>query len=294
MKSHPRSTHMSVPFAPSWISLRRWENYALLAMASLALLAVVTVRAYGGASVATGTTGASAKSTASTAPSTTSAWKTAADASPKAMNRLSEPKWKKRHQIVKAKLSGDAPTDVLLLGDSITQGWEYSRNWTRNFPSYRTVNAGIASDRVEHVLWRVENGLIGRSRPKVVVLLAGVNNMAVSTPAQIAAGQARIIETVLGASPNTQVLIVGVFPTGKSASSPRRAKVKRMNERLAKLADGQRVHFVDIGSRFLEKDGSLSNRVMFDYLHLTPRAYDRYASALKPKLRELMAKAPQS
>lgn len=276
MKSHPRSTHLSSPLSSptSWISLRRWENYALLAMASLALLAVVTVRAYG---ISKG------------APALSTAWRTAAEASPAPLHRKSEATWRKRHLATKAKLSAGPRVDVLLLGDSITQGWEYSRNWTRHFAGYRTVNAGIASDRVEHVMWRVEDGLIANSRPKVVVLLAGVNNMAVSSPTHIAAAQGRIIEDILGASPTTKVLVVGVFPTGKSASSPRRAKVKRMNDELAKLADGQRVHFMDIGARFLEKDGSLSSRIMFDYLHLTPRAYDRYAAAIKPKIKELVA-----
>jgi beta-glucosidase len=280
MKSHPRSTHLSRPIATStsWLSLSRWENYALLAMASLALLAVMTVRAYG---ISKG------------APALSTAWRTAAETSPAPLDRKSEAKWRQRHQAIKAKLAAGPRVDVLLLGDSITQGWEYSRNWTRNFPGYRTVNAGIASDRVEHVMWRVEDGLIADSRPKVVVLLAGVNNMAVSTPKQIAAAQGRIIEDILSASPTTKVLVVGVLPTGKSASSPRRGKVKRMNAELAKLADGQRVHFIDIGDRFLEKNGSLSSRVMFDYLHLTPRAYDRYAAAIKPKLKALVA-GPQS
>ena len=58
--------------------------------------------------------------------------------------------------------------DMLLVGDSITQGWggspidnvQWNPAWQKHFGRFRTVNAGIGGDRTESVLWRLEHGLL--------------------------------------------------------------------------------------------------------------------------------------
>ena len=57
---------------------------------------------------------------------------------------------------------------------------------------------------------------------------------------------------------------------------------------LVDLADGQMVHYLDIGPVFLEDDGTLSKEVMPDLLHLNEKSYRRWAEAIEPKVAELM------
>jgi N-acetylglucosamine-6-sulfatase len=45
---------------------------------------------------------------------------------------------------------------------------------------------------------------------------------------------------------------------------------------------------MSIGDRFLNDDGSISPEVMPDYLHLSPKGYEIWADALRPRLVELM------
>lgn len=253
-----------------WLSLHRWENYCLLAMASLACLAVVAARTE--ARVAP-TAVAPALSQTVYAPRLV-----------RAESRSSEPQWVRRHNKILAEAKrGDF--DVMLLGDSITQGWEFNKKiWGAHFPSLKVLNAGIASDRVEHILWRVQHGLLDKARPKTVVLMGGVNNLALSNPDAIADGLRQIIAEIQKRSPKTRIIIQGLFPTGQESTNQRRAKVRLANLKIAGLADGAKVEYYEFGERFLQGDGWISKKIMFDYLHLTRAGYEIWANALEPKL----------
>ena len=73
---------------------------------------------------------------------------------------------------------------MLLVGDSITQGW--GGGWDRARRStprgrstsadQKTVNLGIGGDRIESILWRLDHGALDGASPKVIVLMIGVNN----------------------------------------------------------------------------------------------------------------------
>ena len=73
--------------------------------------------------------------------------------------------------------------DIYFEGDSITRRWgatDYPQllaNWNRNFFGWNAADFGWGADRVEHILWRLENGEIDGVNPKVIVLLAGTNNV---------------------------------------------------------------------------------------------------------------------
>src|SRR5918994_3396720 len=54
--------------------------------------------------------------------------------------------------------------DVYFLGDSIVRRWgatDYPQllaNWNANFFGWNASNFGWGADRIEHILWRLENG----------------------------------------------------------------------------------------------------------------------------------------
>jgi lysophospholipase L1-like esterase len=61
-----------------------------------------------------------------------------------------------------------------------------------------------------------------------------------------------------------------------------------VNKKIAGLADGQHVHFLDIGQSFLLPDTTISKEIMPDFLHLSPAGYQIWADAMQPKLNELL------
>src|SRR3954453_3227524 len=91
-------------------------------------------------------------------------------------------------QLVRKAKSGGI--DVYFEGDSITRRWgatdypELLDNWKKNFFGWNAADFGWGADRVENILWRLENGELDDINPKVVVLLAGTNNVGKVVPAE--------------------------------------------------------------------------------------------------------------
>jgi N-acetylglucosamine-6-sulfatase len=48
---------------------------------------------------------------------------------------------------------------------------------------------------------------------------------------------------------------------------------------------------MDISAKFLEPDGTISNEVMPDALHLGPKGYEIWSEAIKDKVKELLREA---
>lgn len=201
--------------------------------------------------------------------------------------------WKNMHAADMA-IAQKGGVDVLFVGDSITEGWEWGEgeHWKKHFAPLGAANFGIGGDTTQNLLWRLDNGAVGMLRPKVVVVLIGTNNLGRENAT--AAGAARGVEAVVrklrAAFPAAKIVLHGIFPCDYSPKAEVRQRVKDANARLARLdgLDGK-VVFRDIGSIFLEPDGSILPAVSNDGLHLTPEGYRRWASVLEPLVRELLA-----
>lgn len=188
------------------------------------------------------------------------------------------------------KIAQEGTAQLVFLGDSITAGWGSKKEiWDKAFGAYKPANFGIGGDRTQHVLWRITHGELDGIKPKAVVLMIGTNNSG-SDPAEgIAKGVTAIVETIRAKQPQAKILLLAVFPRGEKASpNPGREKLAKVNEIIAKLHDGQNIHFLDIGAKFLQPDGSLTKEIMPDFLHLSAQGYQIWADAISPKLAELM------
>lgn len=180
--------------------------------------------------------------------------------------------------------------ELVFLGDSITAGWGRNNEiWDKAFGKYKPANFGIGGDRTQHVLWRITNGELDGIHPKAVVLMIGTNNAGADSAEGIAKGITKIVETIRTKQPQAKILLLAVFPRGEKAeANASREKLKQVNETIAKLDDGQHIHYLDIGNKFLQPDGSLSKDIMPDFLHLSATGYQIWADAIGPKLAELM------
>lgn len=190
-------------------------------------------------------------------------------------------------------LAAAGDIDLLLIGDSITAGWPADL-WRQHFTPLHAANFGIGGDHTGNILWRLQHTASCHLHPKLVVLLAGVNNLGnlQETPAQAFAGLQALLAEIRQKMPDSKILLLGVLPFEASATSPKRQQVRELNRMLATLADHQHVFFRDDGHLLLEPDGSISQQVMADYLHPTPIGYRRWASQLIPAIQQIMSMTP--
>ncbi|MBK1830136.1 sulfatase-like hydrolase/transferase [Verrucomicrobiaceae bacterium R5-34] len=201
-------------------------------------------------------------------------------------------KWWKQRQEKVNKLAAEGPKDLIFVGDSITQGFERAGKaaWDEYYADRNALNLGFSGDRTEHILWRLNNGnLRKQQKAKVVVLMAGTNNTGhlKQDPAETAQGIKMIVSTIRARCPQAKILVLGVFPRGEKPSHPLRKINEQINERIAKLADGERIHFLDISDKFLDENGVLTKEIMPDSLHPKQKGYDIWVKAMEPTLNKL-------
>ena len=200
--------------------------------------------------------------------------------------------WPARHaqKLAETKTGG---IEVAFLGDSITQGWETAGKavWEKHYAGRKAANYGFGGDSTQHVLWRVQNGEFDGLSPKAIVLLVGTNNARHGdfTPEQIAAGIREILNALAEKCPRSKVLLLGILPRGPDVADPIRLKCEAVNALLPALADGQRVHFLNVNAKLLAADGTLPKELAPDLLHLSAKGYSLWADAMEPKLAELLA-----
>ncbi len=190
--------------------------------------------------------------------------------------------------------------DVYFQGDSITRRWgatdypEFLAHWKQSFFGWNAADFGWGADRTENILWRLENGELDDVHPKVIVLLAGTNNIGTAPPtgpddariASVTAGLKAIVETMQRKAPNATIIVMGIFPRNDNiAVMP---IINGVNANVAKLADGKRVRFLSINDRLADAQGRLLEGMARDGLHPSLAGYQVWADALRPVLTELL------
>jgi lysophospholipase L1-like esterase len=195
----------------------------------------------------------------------------------------------------KAKQGG---IDVYFLGDSITRRWgatdypSFLQNWKTNFFGWNAGNFGWGADRIENILWRMENGELDGVNPKVIVLMAGINNVG-SLPgdsakvAYIASGIKELLIVCQQKAPTATVILMAILPRNDNlAVIP---TINQINEKIAALADGKQVQFLSLNDKIADADGRLLSGMMnSDKIHPTLKGYQLWADALKPILTRLL------
>ena len=191
--------------------------------------------------------------------------------------------------------------DIYFEGDSITRRWaaadypELLANWNQNFLGWNAADFGWGADKIQNILWRLNNGELDGVNPKIIVLLAGTNNAADivlsgddARVADITKGFQAVLRVMQAKAPGAVIILTGIFP--RNDNMPVMPAIDKINRKLAKLADGERIRYLNINGKLADADGSLFDGMMNarDKLHPTVKCYQVWADALKPIFTELL------
>jgi beta-glucosidase len=122
----------------------------------------------------------------------------------------------------------------------------------------------------------------------LAVVLIGTNNSGTDTPEQIADGIRVIVGQIRLKTPTTKILLMAIFPRGATPADPQRQVNDQANTIVSRLADGERVFYLDLGEDFLEEDGTLTVEIMPDFLHLSEEGYAIWAETIESHIAMLM------
>ena len=196
--------------------------------------------------------------------------------------------WSKRFE-EKNEILKKGDVDILMIGDSITHGWEGAgaEQWQKYYGDKKAVNLGHGGDQTQHVLWRLENYDFSSIHPKAAVLLIGVNNTwgRDREPKNIALGQRRIVEKLRATFPEMKIFVLRIFPcTNREGQQELIDSINELTPYY--MRDFDNVEVLDIGKVFLNKDGVLTKEIMPDLLHPNAVGYESWGAAMYFKLEE--------
>ena len=221
------------------------------------------------------------------------------------ISRMDLPWWRARHEAKLQELRRKQP-DLIFLGDSITQQYEYRAPpewkdfapvWDRFYGQRKAVNLGFIGDTTASLLWRIENGEVSGIAPKVAVVLIGANHLGRLhwSAEHTLAG----IDAILGALrkrlPTTRILLLGILPSDRSTWATETTLA--VNKALAaRFPRGHEVTFLDVGPVFM-RNGALNRDLYYDPrltppaapLHPSPAGQALMAEAIEPTLAALLA-----
>ncbi|WP_420401903.1 GDSL-type esterase/lipase family protein [Flagellimonas sp.] len=197
-----------------------------------------------------------------------------------------------------SRFSGDL--DLLLIGNSITQGWGGNRTLTtykpglpaaeKHLKNLNWVCAGISGDRTQHTAWRIKNGHYDEGSPKFVTLAIGVNNFPYNSAEEIAEGIRLNVELLREKLPNSNILLFGPLPTGLDKNSERRKKYEKVHKLISSFGDEKSVHYFNLIESFIDEEGKLdSNYYSADGIHLQPAGYEVWGAFIAEQIERLEA-----
>ena len=170
---------------------------------------------------------------------------------------------------------------VVMLGDSIT---EYGGDWTELLGT-PALNRGIAWDTVDGILVRLNEVI--EKKPKIVAVMAGINDVRAGVPVDLVASRIEQILTKLKAA-DVQPVMQSTLLTGTELGEPATNKaIIALNRALSQWCAGQNVPFLDLNAS-LAPQGLLDPSITIDGIHLTDAGYLRWRDVLDPLLRRML------
>ncbi len=182
---------------------------------------------------------------------------------------------------------------VVFLGDSITDGWKLAEY----FPDKPYINRGISGQTTPQMLIRFRPDVIAH-KPKVVVILAGTNDIAGNTGPMtldmIQSNYASLAE--LSRANGIKVVFASVLPIhdyGKTKVSERRSpdQILKLNQWLKNYCSANGHTYLDYYSKMIDENEMLKAELANDGLHpnaegyklMTPLAEAAIQQALRKK-----------
>lgn len=181
------------------------------------------------------------------------------------------------------------PNTTLFVGDSITE-----QNPVEDlYYEFGALNRGVGGDTTEDILERFDEHVID-ARPKTIVMLMGINDIAKKTPVEaIAKNVETMIMKIQESLPDTRTILLATFPINKSHLINHYVLINRDNETVDELNDlykslalSKGIEFYNINAYLSDENGDLKSEFTTDGLHINIDAYVEIEKHLSKILRQ--------
>ena len=168
-------------------------------------------------------------------------------------------------------------------GDETSQ---YAYWLMRAHPDWDVLNVGVNGERSDQIRARFERDVINR-RPRVVVLIAGVNDVYQGRAVEHVTDQ---LSAMFARAKQAGIpMIAGTIVPYNTATAEQNRKMHEINRWIRdRAADDPNVSFVDTRAAVADPDNPDRLFESPDGLHPSPAGYQRMAQAIEPILQQLL------
>lgn len=180
--------------------------------------------------------------------------------------------------------------DIVLLGDSLTEGGE----WSEYFPGTQAKlgkkggairNRGIVGDTAEGIYDRLDQIIPGK--PKKLFFLCGANDVSHDLSVDTIVGRIeKVLRKIQKESPKTKIYLQSMLPFNESFKRYKKLNgkthmVAEVNARLEQLAKDLKITYINLHPLFLEEGTeNLNPQITADGLHLKKEGYQIWKEAI--------------
>jgi lysophospholipase L1-like esterase len=255
----------------------------------LRMLVVVGIGSCAAASV--GQTGSVASTPAAVpAPTPVSVEKQLATAQAKLMDWAALNRFKEKDAAMAAPAAGEQR--VVFFGDSITEGW--GRPGNSFFPGKPYVNRGISGQTSPQMVVRFHQDVVNL-HPKVVVILAGTNDVAENTgpmTEEMSLDNFRAMAEMARGN-GIKVVVCAIPPAGDFPWRPGMgpaAKIRSLNAKLQAWTKAEGIVWVDYYTPLADENGAMKPGLSLDGVHPTAAGYAIMAPLAEAGIRKALGK----
>jgi lysophospholipase L1-like esterase len=213
------------------------------------------------------------------------------------LTKICSPLWKQRthdtlqQHLARLQTPEGQQSKIILIGSSMVERFETTGNRYKEkyFDSRGLFIAGVGGDKIQHMLYRIENGLLEACpQLETIILMGGSNNLECNSAPAIVHGLKHLISQVQLRKPNANIVLFGISPRG---SEKRRdqdpvimEKIRSINSDLAKI---EGVRYYDFCDQLLGKDGLKNPGFYADNIHFNQKGYGLFAKAILASLDDI-------
>jgi len=201
-------------------------------------------------------------------------------------------RYRPNNEILKPPAPGEQR--VVFFGDSITDAWGRRGDETKFFPGKPYVNRGISGQTTAQMLVRFRQDVVDL-QPKLVVILAGTNDIAGNTglaSLQMIEENFESMDEIAKAN-HIKVVLSSVLPVSdypwRRGLHPAN-KVRELNAWLKNYAATHGDVYLDYYSAMTNADGGLDARLASDGVHPTPAGYAIMAPLAEKAIAQALSK----
>ena len=168
---------------------------------------------------------------------------------------------------------GGKPVKTLLLGDSMMERLSTTAKDFFPVDDPSICIAGVGGDGIQHLLWRIERGLIKQIPAEKIILMIGTNNVENDSAQNIVDGIVNVVEKIHNDNSQAHIVVLGILQRNPPINHHKTKRIidtlKSVNESLPqRLAGLSYCEFIDFS-----KEHTFDESHFEDHVHLNCEGY---------------------